>query len=705
MDAKNCGSFPLTASFSNPDAANLAVSASRRVDAQNRIERTDVVKNPYSICCLALAWMTLAVAGYAQTDWPGFGNDPGATRYSPLKQINTRNVAQLKVAWKFDTSVQNATAPAQVIVNHESLPEESPMQPAQSATAETSHASARHLLRRFRSSESIPLVVDGVLYLSTAYRQILALDATTGHKIWEYNSPHPPALRGVSYWPGSSGLPPQIVYGTLDGWLISLDAKTGRPVPTFGNQGMVDLKAGVVPEKFPNARLGVTSPVIFYKNLVIPGCSPGERPAFGAPCDVRAFDMRTGKQVWTFHTISRPGELNHNDWKDGQWENRSGVNAWGLMSVDVQRGILFVPLGTPNTDFYGGGRVGSNLYGTSLVALDANTGKLKWYFQTVHHDNWDYDDCSAPILITVKRRGKKIPAVAQITKQGLMFIINRETGKPIYGVKEVPVANDNAEPGDTNWPTQPIPVKPPPLARNTFSPSEIATVTPEHEKYCRDLLAREGGALTGGPFAQYGPKLRVIFPSWTGGTNWGGGSYDPKLGYIFVDTKDLANFNKLVPDGKGDYTRVGPDNPPPGMGDYFWDGRKQWPCQQPPWGRLLAVNVNTGDIAWQVPLGSFAELDQLGVPKTGMPTENGGGIATAGGLVFIGASTDGKFRAFDSRTGRELWIADIGVDTNSIPITWLGKNGKQYLAFFAAGGAHNGAKPGILYVYSLPPEH
>jgi len=283
-----------------------------------------------------------------------------------------------------------------------------------------------------------------------------------------------------------------------------------------------------------------------------------------------------------------------------------------------------------------------------------------------------------------------------------MFIFDRETGKPLYDVKEVPVKNDNPNPGDSNWPTQPMPVKPPPLARDSFSPSEIATVTPEHEAYCKQLLAIEGGAMTGGPFAQYGPKLRVIFPSWTGGTNWGGGSYDPQLGYIFLDTKDLANFNKLVLQPNGHYARVGPDNPPPNMGDYFWDGTKHWPCQQPPWARLIAVNVNTGDIAWQVPLGSFAELDKLGVPATGTPTTNGGSMVTAGGLVFIGATTDGKFRAFDSHTGKELWAADLNVDVNSIPVTWKGKNGKQYLAVLASGGAHNGAKAGLLYVYALP---
>lgn len=653
-----------------------------------------------TIGVVALSTFALAASGAAQTNWPSFGNDPGAMRYSPLKQINTGNVTQLTLAWKFNTEVQNAPPPAAPVVNHAEPGEEAPMQPASSSASEKA-SPARRRFRLVRLSESIPLVVNDVLYMSTAYRQVIALNAETGEKIWDYDSPHPPALRGVSYWPGAPGLPPEIVYGTIDGYLIALDAKTGKLVSTFGDGGMVNLKADFE-DKFPNARFGVTSPLVFYKNLVIPGCSPGERPAFGPPCDVRAFDMRTGKLVWTFHTVPRPGEANHDVWKDGEWENRAGVNSWGFMSVDVKRAMVFIPIGTPNTDFYGGNRAGSNLYGSSLVALDANTGELKWYFQTVHHDNWDYDNTAAPILLDVKQHGKTIPAVVQVTKQGLAFILNRETGKPIFGVKEVPIANDNAEPGDSNWPTEPMPVKPPPLARDTFSPDEIATVTPEHEKYCRDLLALEGGAMTGGPFAQYGPKLRVIFPSWTGGTNWGGGFFDPKLGYLFVDTKDLANFNKLVPDGHGGYNRVGPDNAPARMGDYFWDGTKGWPCQQPPWARLIAINVNTGNIVWQVPLGSFEELDKLGVPKTGTPTTNAGGIVTAGGLIFIGATTDGKFRAFDSRTGKELWSQDFDVDVNSIPITWEAKNGKQYVAVFASGTAHNGSKPGTLYVFSLP---
>ena len=637
------------------------------------------------VCGLLLGSLLLAGA-QAQTNWPRFGNDPGAARYSPLTQINTGNVDQLQLAWKFDTTVADAAPPKTSEVQHGD---------AAAAPARRFH------FRIHRLSESEPVVVNDVLYMSTGFGHVVALNAETGDKIWDIVSPHTPAMRGVSYWAGTRGYAPEIVYGTMDGWLIALDAKTGKLVTHFGKGGMVDLKVGqVVSPDYPTWE--VRSPPTIYKNYVIPGCFPGEQPSFGAHADVRAFDLRTGKLVWTFHTVPRPGEPNHDTWKDDQWKDRAGVNNWGFMSVDVKRGMLFVPLGSANKDFYGGDRQGPDLYGNSIVALDANTGKLKWYFQTVHHDNWDYDDSSAPILITVKHDGKEIPAVAQTDKDGLMYILNRETGKPIYGVKEVPIKNDNPTPGDSEWPTQPVPLKPPPLARMTFSPDEIATVTPEHEKYCKALLAMEGGAMTGGPFAQYGPKLRVIFPGWTGGTNWGGGAYDPKLGYIFITSKDLGNFNKLVPDGHGGYIRVGPDHPPARMGDYFWDGAKGWPCQQPPWGRLFAVNVNTGEFAWQVPLGSFAELDKLGVPKTGTPLMASGGIATAGGLVFIGAASDGKFRAFDERTGKELWAVDVSDDINANPVTWMGKNGKQYVAVMAGGMPLNGAKSTFLYVWALP---
>ncbi|WP_216847077.1 PQQ-binding-like beta-propeller repeat protein, partial [Granulicella sp. L60] len=419
----------------------------------------------------------------------------------------------------------------------------------------------------------------------------------------------------------------------------------------------------------------------------------------GPSGDVRAWDVRSGKLVWTFHTMPQPGEPNHEVWQDDSWQDRSGLNVWGIMTVDVKSGIAFLPVGTPTTDFYGGDRKGTNLYGSSLVAVDAATGKLKWYFQTTHHDNWDYDVTAAPVLIDVKRNGEVIPAVAQTTKQGLMFIFDRFTGKPVYDVEERPVVSDNIPPGDEPWPTQPFPVKPAPLTRNTFAPDELAKLTPEHDKACKDILSLEGGVMTGGPYAEYGPKLRIVFPGWTGGGNWGGSSYDPKLGYVFVNTKSEGLLSKLVKQPDGTYSRVGADNPPAGVNDTFQVG--QWPCQTPPWGELSAVNVNTGDIAWRVPLGSFPELDALGIPTTGR-TNVGGPISTAGGLLFIAASEDHKFRAFNSRTGKILWETNLNSNGFTVPISYRGKNGKQFVAVISNGTGGKEPVPPLLYVYALP---
>lgn len=629
---------------------------------------------------LLLSCSTLPLA-YGQKDWPVYGHDPGGMRYSPLKQINAKNVAKLHETWTIDTQ-----AP---------LTQQAPL------PAGRAGAAGRGAPRR-RGSESTPLVIKGVLYMATGYNRVLALEPDTGKKIWEYEGPHNPPLRGVSYWPGDAQRPPQIVFASSDGWLISLNAATGKLVPGFGNEGMVDMRKGFS-DKFPNSFYGLSSPPTIYKDLAITGAHTQESPSLGPPGDIRAWDMKTGKLAWTFHTIPRPGEANHDAWQEDQWADRSGGNPWGIMTLDAERGMLFAGIGTPTRDFDGSDRKGSNLYGSSVIALDAATGKLLWYFQATHHDNWDYDLSAPPALIDVVRNGKRIPAVAQTSKQALLFILDRLTGKPIFGVEERPVPQDNPVPGDNPWPTQPFPLKPPPLSRNSFKLEEVAKITPEHEKFCRALLAAEGGALGSEPYSLYGPKLRVIFPSWIGGGNWGGVSFDPHLGYIFVNTQNLGNFNKMAKSENGQvYARVPPDDHTLGAdSSLFINPNTHWPCQQPPWGELTAVNANTGEIAWKVPLGSYPELDKLGIPKTGVRNV-GGSMVTAGGLVFIGATEDHKFRAFDSRTGKQLWETPELVDTaRSAPITYEGKNGKQYVAIMAGGGNTGSTGPGRLYVYSL----
>ncbi len=644
----------------------------------------------------ALLLLASASGAQAQTDWPVINHDAGGTRYSPLKQINSKNVTKLQLAWSLDTDAPVVDPPGRGGRRGGAAP--SPAESGAAAPPDGAAARGGAAPARVRQSKTTPLVVGNVMYLATPYNRILALDATTGVKIWEYVTPYAAAPRGISYWPGEGQYPPAIVYGAQGGHLMSLNAKTGKLTPGFGNEGIVDLKPGVA-DHFPNGRYSMSTPGAIYKNLVITGAQLQEEPAKGPSGDVRAWDLRTGKLVWTFHTVPRPGEPNHEVWKGDEWEDISGANVWGFMTVDVENGLVFLPIGTPTPDFYGGDRKGSNLYGSSLVALDAATGKMKWYFQTTHHDNWDYDLTAAPVLLEVKRNGKKIQAVAESSKQALLFMFDRMTGKPIYDVEERPVLNDNPMPGDENWPTQPFPVKPPPLARMTFTSEDVATVTPEHEKFCRDLMKMEGGALMGGPYGQYGPKLRIIFPGWTGGGNWGGTSYDPKLGYIFFNIKNDGMLSKMVQNPDGTWKRVGPDNAPPGVGSSFQRG--PWPCVKPPWGELSAVNVNTGDIAWRVPLGSYAELDALGVPPTGV-SNSGGSTATAGELVFIAATVDKKFRAFDSRTGKVVWETTLNSNGTTIPVTYQGTNGKQYVAVMSSGSGGREPQHPTLYVYALP---
>jgi quinoprotein glucose dehydrogenase len=597
---------------------------------------------------VAIALLVLLPAAVAaQKDWRSYGQDPGGTRYSSLTQIAPTNVARLTRAWTYDTG-----------------------EPA-------------------NAFQTTPLVIDGLMYLSTPAQRIVALDAATGREVWKYDpgNKRPGTHRGVSYWPGSGGATPRIFFATGDNRLLALDARSGRPVTTFGQDGAVDLRAGVA-ENFPDALFYVSSPPAIYKNLVILGPRTAESApnAKGPAGDIRAFDAVTGKLMWSFHTLPRPGEPGYETWGPNFWRDGSGPSAWAGITVDQERGVVFVPTGQPS----GGGppenRVGINLYANCVLALDAATGKLKWYFQTVHHDQWDYDVPAPPALIDVVKEGERIPAVAQITKQGMLFILERATGKPIFGVEERPVPA--GDPGEGTWPTQPFPIKPAPISRNTLRADEVSRISPEAERYCTEALG--GADLV--PYALTSPS----FPSSIGGGNWGGVAFDPNLGLIFVNTSELgraprARGGRGAARGGGPGRGLGRGGPVgiPGQpaSNRFVDP-DYLPCNAPPWGLLTAVNANTGDVAWRVPLGSYRELEEKGVKNTGAPNL-GGPIVTASGLVFIGATNDRRFRAFDAKTGKELWVEDMPGQAMATPITYVAGDGKQYVAV-ATGG------PGLL---------
>jgi quinoprotein glucose dehydrogenase len=526
----------------------------------------------------------------------------------------------------------------------------------------------------------------------------VAVDPTNGRELWAYKLPTGnPATRGVEYWPGDGQTPAQVVFGSNDGKLYSVNAATGAPNAAFGADGIVDLNTPEILQGLPG-RDGLSSPPIVYKNLVITGGTTQENPPHGPAGDVRAWDLHTGKLVWTFHSVPRAGEPHADTWAGQSNAQRSGVNVWGFLTVDAQRGIVYMPFGAPSVDQYGGDREGDNLFGTSLVAADANTGKYLWHFQVVHHDIWDADLTGAPALIDVKQNGRAIPAVAVLGKTGLLFLLDRVTGKPIFGVEERPVPASEV-PLERPAKTQPFPVKPAPLSRMTMSEKDVATVTPEIEAACRKLIE---GVQLGGPYLPVSfNRLRVQFPGNHGGVNWGGTSFSPQLGYLFVNTNELGQMSGLkaraadatgTAQGNGQGNRVDPNGPyegVPGGGRFSirqGSDPQQIPCQQPPWGQLTAVDVSTGEFVWRVPLGITDSLPP-DKQRTGRPG-NGGTIATASGLVFVGATDDSRFRAFDAKTGKELWTVKLDAAAEATPMTYQGRDGRQYVVITATGGGY-----------------
>jgi quinoprotein glucose dehydrogenase len=673
----------------------------------------------------------LGVAGTAAQaadakEWPTYGHDSGGMRFSPLTQINPANVGNLQVAWVYHMKQPGDTlagrrgsgtpagqaAPGAENRNPQVAGAPGPANSDQVAAQAAQEDIFQRGSTGYSVAEVTPLVIHGVMYITTPYGRVTALDPTTGKEIWSYKVPSgEPATRGVEYYPGDRQTPPLIVVGTSDAKLFTLDAETGALNTKFGVNGIVDLDTPEITHNLPGAHDGLTSPPIMFENLIILGGQTTEGGGPGPAGDVRAFDIHTGKLVWTFHSIPQPGEPNYGSWAGDSAKYRSGVNVWGSITVDAKRGIAYLPFGAPSGDAFGGDRPGNNLYGSSIVAVNARTGKYIWHFQIVHHDIWDFDMETPPLLMDVKKDGKTIPAVAAIAKDSLLYLLDRTNGKPIYGVEERPVSQSDV-PLEKASATQPFPIKPAPLARQSMTMADIATVTPELEAACRKLV-EEDHLVLGGPFLpETYNRVRVNFPSEIGGVNWPGGTFNPQLGYYFINVMDLGQMQGYRDPASGPLkdSIVGTNQLLGRAGTYralrpsgrFKDNDSNMPCQQPPWGELVAVNVNTGDIAWKVPLGLTESLP-ADKQKTGRPGI-GGPIATASGLVFIGATDDNRFRAFDAKTGNELWSVKLDAAAGSIPATYEGKDGKQYVVVTSAGNifAAEPATSDAITAFALP---
>lgn len=583
---------------------------------------------------LVLPLCTAAVA-LDPEEWPAYGHDYGESRFSPLAQITPANVASLKPVWTY-------------------------------------HMKPPDYRRGFQASQNTPLVVRGVMYVATPYGRVVALDAETGQQLWAYQVPggDSPATRGVAYWPGQR---PQIVFGTRAGLLIALDAKSGAPIKGFGKDGVVSLRTEAVLQGFPNAFLGVTAAPTIYKNLIITGSRTQEAPQQGASGRVRAFDVRTGKEVWHFNGVPQPSERFHETWEGDSWVKRSGVNVWTGVILDEARGIAYLPFSAPTFDQSGNDRKGPSLFSNSLVAVEAATGKYLWHFQALRHDIWDYD-LPLTTLVEVKKDGRVIPGIAVMSKASLLFLLDRVTGKPIHPIHDIPVPTETDMVGEAVSPTQPASVTPP-LGRTSFQMSELANLTPQQRAGCEKLIKDQN--VVGAAYFQP-PRVDSAvarFPGNWGGIDWSHGAFDPRNGLYIVNASEMGSQQMMIRKSDGTYDmRYGYQ--------WFWDKESRMPCQVPPWGNLYAIDVNTGAIVWRSVLGV---TDGLADPNTGRPNV-GGPIVTAGGLIFIGSTDDKRLRAFDTKTGKELWTFKLPASLYGTPLTYRGKSGKQYVAAVTTGG-------------------
>ncbi len=648
------------------------------------------------------AWLVIAVglllrvaaAGAQVADWPVTEGAPGGGRFSPLDDITRENLGRLRVAWSYrHGDFWKGSFPLPV--------------------------------NRGSAFESTPIVAGGRLFLTTPRNRVIALDPETGRELWSFD----PALergrayanmwinRGVAYWrePGGSGSCAERVFlATLDARLIALDAANGTPCADFGTAGSVNLLAGIAPV-YDDWEYNVTSPGAVVGDVIVVGSSIADtlRPD-APPGDVRAFDLRSGVLRWTFHTIPHPGEPGHETWETGT-RLTGAANVWSTITADLARGWVFLPVSTPSPDFYGGDRPGANLYSDSLVALDARTGERKWHFQTVHHDLWDYDLAAPPVLVTLQRGGKPVDAVAQATKHGFVFVLERATGTPLFPIEERPAPPSDL-PGERSWPTQPVPLAPPPLVPQRIDESALYAPTPEHLAACRARLAelRNDGLFTP-------PSLRgsVLYPFTGGGANWSGASWDPVRQLLVVPVQNLVHVIQLEEVAER-ATGAGADVKPlrgltlrnlrwllsgRGTGERYRlhpvSGRTLFahdgvPCNQPPWARLVGVDLTRGTIAWSA--STSVGAGDPGGASYGPP------LATASGLVFQAGTRQPVLRVHDAASGERIATFELPAGLHAGPISYrVRPDGKQFLLIAPGGHVGIGSPLGDhVIAYTLP---